>query len=134
MSYIKQTWVTGEVITADKLNHMEEGISAANGAHLKSLNIVNNTSADLTLYNVIVDGYWNEKTVSSSGTEVVQYVTPASGLPLIPFIVGIDGDLTDATVTTPDGITFMGEGQNELYVVASAADGATVTIASGGGQ
>lgn len=29
MSYEKYTWVTGEVITADKLNHMEDGISAA---------------------------------------------------------------------------------------------------------
>ena len=26
MSYEKHTWETGEVITADKLNHMEEGI------------------------------------------------------------------------------------------------------------
>lgn len=26
MSYEKQTWVNGEVITADKLNHMENGI------------------------------------------------------------------------------------------------------------
>ena len=29
MSYTKYTWVTGEVITADKLNHMEDGIEAA---------------------------------------------------------------------------------------------------------
>lgn len=29
MSYTKYTWVTGEVITADKLNHMEDGISTA---------------------------------------------------------------------------------------------------------
>ena len=28
MSYEKQTWVTGEVITAPKLNHMEGGIEA----------------------------------------------------------------------------------------------------------
>lgn len=28
MSYEKQTWVTGETITAEKLNHMEDGISA----------------------------------------------------------------------------------------------------------
>lgn len=27
MSYTKYTWVTGEVITADKLNHMEDGIA-----------------------------------------------------------------------------------------------------------
>ena len=31
MSYDKQNWVTGEVITADKLNHIEEGIENAGG-------------------------------------------------------------------------------------------------------
>lgn len=31
MSYEKQTWETGEVITADKLNHMEDGIENAGG-------------------------------------------------------------------------------------------------------
>lgn len=29
MAYDKQTWVTGEVITANKLNHMEDGIANA---------------------------------------------------------------------------------------------------------
>ena len=28
MSYEKQTWVTGEIVTADKLNHMEDGIAS----------------------------------------------------------------------------------------------------------
>lgn len=27
MSYEKQTWQTGDIITAEKLNHMEEGIT-----------------------------------------------------------------------------------------------------------
>lgn len=31
MSYEKQTWVTGEIVTADKLNHMEDGIAASGG-------------------------------------------------------------------------------------------------------
>lgn len=31
MSYEKQTWVNGEVITADKLNHMENGIGEGSG-------------------------------------------------------------------------------------------------------
>lgn len=31
MSYDKQTWVSGEVITATKLNHMEDGIDSASG-------------------------------------------------------------------------------------------------------
>lgn len=29
MSYVKNTWNTGDVITAEKLNHAEEGIEAA---------------------------------------------------------------------------------------------------------
>ena len=32
MSYEKQTWTTGETITAAKLNHMEEGIEDAGGS------------------------------------------------------------------------------------------------------
>ena len=31
MAYEKQTWTTGEVITADKLNHMEDGIAGEGG-------------------------------------------------------------------------------------------------------
>ena len=32
MAYEKQTWVTGETITEEKLNHMEDGIEAAGGS------------------------------------------------------------------------------------------------------
>lgn len=32
MSYEKQTWECGETITADKLNHMEEGIENASSS------------------------------------------------------------------------------------------------------
>lgn len=31
MAYEKQTWVTGEVITKEKLNHMEDGIANGGG-------------------------------------------------------------------------------------------------------
>lgn len=31
MSYTKQTWATGDTITAEKLNHMEGGIAGAGG-------------------------------------------------------------------------------------------------------
>ena len=33
MSYTKQTWATGDVITASKMNHMEDGI-ASGGAYV----------------------------------------------------------------------------------------------------
>ena len=32
MAYTKQTWETGDVITAEKLNHMEDGIGGTSGA------------------------------------------------------------------------------------------------------
>lgn len=35
MSYEKQTWTNGDVITAEKLNHMEDGIAGAGGGILK---------------------------------------------------------------------------------------------------
>ena len=31
MSYTKQTWQTGDIITAEKLNHIEDGIEGLNG-------------------------------------------------------------------------------------------------------
>lgn len=38
MAYEKQTWNCDDVITADKLNHMEDGIeSASSGGVLQSL-------------------------------------------------------------------------------------------------
>lgn len=32
MSYVKQTWQTGDVVTSAKLNHMEDGIAAGGGS------------------------------------------------------------------------------------------------------
>lgn len=32
MSYEKQNWATGDIITADKLNHMEDGIAGADNS------------------------------------------------------------------------------------------------------
>ena len=34
MSYTKQTWQNGDIITAEKLNHMEDGISEGGGGAL----------------------------------------------------------------------------------------------------
>ena len=57
MEYEKQTWVTGNRITAEKLNHMEDGISSAQGGGGTSEPLIvkasNNTSGTL-------DHTWNE--------------------------------------------------------------------------
>lgn len=38
MAYEKQTWVTGEVITKEKLNHMEDGIADSGGSFVIGTN------------------------------------------------------------------------------------------------
>ena len=44
MAYSKQTWVTGDTITAEKLNHMEDGIDAGGSNYL--LKIVVDSSSE----------------------------------------------------------------------------------------
>ena len=59
MSYEKQTWVNGEVITADKLNHMENGIGEGGGGnYLDDVMWVNITTQDGRTWSA--DKTWNE--------------------------------------------------------------------------
>ena len=44
MSYTKQTWNTGDVITAQKLNHMEDGIGGGNPFFIINLTYDEKTS------------------------------------------------------------------------------------------
>ena len=41
MSYTKQTWQTGDIITADKLNHIEDGIGNGAGNLVPTFTIQN---------------------------------------------------------------------------------------------
>lgn len=54
MAYEKQTWITGEVITEEKLNHIEDGIAGAGGG------------IDTVFVAVDQDVKTQEKTVTSS--------------------------------------------------------------------
>ena len=53
MAYSKQTWVNGDIITADKLNHMEDGIENIGG------NILEIGSRDEGS-KMILDKTWNQ--------------------------------------------------------------------------
>lgn len=50
MAYEKQTWTTGEVITAEKLNHMEDGIAGAGGSTIEPITITITYNSDTETY------------------------------------------------------------------------------------
>lgn len=56
MSYTKQTWTDGEIITDDKLNHMEDGIADAGGGNqIEYLHF-----QDLTTHPLVLDKTYGE--------------------------------------------------------------------------
>lgn len=72
--YTKQTWKNGDVITEDKLNHMEDGIANAGGAL-----IVKEKSYDESTGRAILDKTWKEiKSAMDRGT-IVLYRSETSG-------------------------------------------------------
>ena len=54
MSYEKQTWKTGDTITADKLNHIEDGISTY------MIRITDQLDSSGSTISSIIDKTWNE--------------------------------------------------------------------------
>ena len=55
MAYTKQTWQTGEVITAEKLNHIEDGIAEGNGAEIIDIVQTGIDSTNKPLFNLSYD-------------------------------------------------------------------------------
>lgn len=56
MAYEKQTWSCGETITADKLNHMEDGIMESGGGSTLVVNYVEEDGSGCSIY----DKTWQE--------------------------------------------------------------------------
>ena len=78
MSYTKQTWETGDVITADKLNHMEDGIADAGGGGALTIGCIITTSGNKTYYTL--DKTWKEiHDAYVGGTPCVVSITSDEG-------------------------------------------------------
>lgn len=56
MSYDKQNWQTGDVITANKLNHIEDGIAGAGGGGVLVINAYYDEQTD----KATLDKTWQE--------------------------------------------------------------------------
>lgn len=67
MAYVKTTWETGDVITAEKLNNMESGIETADGQ-----SFILHVEYDETETYLVLDKTWTEiATALGSGKRVV---------------------------------------------------------------
>lgn len=101
MSYEKQTWQTGDVVTSAKLNHMEDGIAAAGSGGGGGAFIVNATIDDTDPENIVVTSI--DKTAEDvynavqSGAVVVAHISLAFAtnvyvLPLSKYMPAADDD------------------------------------------
>ena len=63
MSYDKQTWVNGDVITAEKLNHIEDGISGSGGSNALICEYDYNVRHTNKTFGEIKDAFLSGKTV-----------------------------------------------------------------------
>lgn len=61
MAYTKQTWNTGETITADKLNHMEDGIASSGGCDTDTFKITG-----------IINQQTGERSLNKTYSEIVE--------------------------------------------------------------
>ena len=75
MAYTKQTWTNGDVITAEKLNHIEDGISGSGGSNALICEYDNDAGHTDKTFGEIKDALLSGKTVlfkteedSESGT------------------------------------------------------------------
>ena len=98
MSYTKQTWATGDTVTASKLNHMEDGIAGA-GGYDAEVTITGEDYSNLT--GTIVSG--NYATLSS--------MISNNTLPVLKMNI-----LSPSTGVNFGGTVFQGEGMIEFGV------------------
>lgn len=113
MAYEKQTWTTGEVITQEKLNHMEDGIEDA-------YELPTVSASDNGKFLGVVDGVWSvvnggggdtgyecTETVTELFNETVTTAKPAEEAPSAQANLAYSESITADTLTiTFDGVEY----------------------------
>lgn len=85
MAYVKQTWACGDEISAEKLNHMEDGIFSANSGGGTGGSVLNVTFSDEPITASIGDIYFGNHTAQEvidtfeNGGIVIFSGTPSEG-------------------------------------------------------
>ena len=73
MSYEKQTWQTGDIVTADKLNHMEDGIESSGGVFCVTFNYDDEPSGEGYFTNVTQDHTFEEAMTAYNAGKLVVF-------------------------------------------------------------
>ena len=118
MSYTKQTWASGDVVTAEKLNHIESGIESA--AELPAVSAADNGDV-LT----VVEGVWGKAAPSGGGGGGgAFYVTFNGDNP-----VGNEGEYTNVVAdhTLEEAVAAYNAGQPVIFRMGGETDGETWT-------
>lgn len=116
MAYTKTTWQTGDVITAEKLNHMEDGLAIAGGTL-----VIGGFTYDTE--NEIIgtaDKTWQEiDNALTAGARCVIVVSTNGGHYLM--------NITGAYVDDGDYCINGNNGYNNFVAIATSADGYPAT-------
>lgn len=119
MSYVEQTWATGDTITAEKLNHMESGIAESGGG--SSAMFVTGTTSSMT---ITLDKNFTEiKTAFFAGTPVFITVSDtANGIAETASVIDVRESI-DAYETF-DGLVhcFLNQANGVVSFEATSAD------------
>ena len=105
MSYEKQNWKNGDVITETKLNHMEDGIATGGGVFVVGGTIDGNT--------MTLDHTWQE--IYDVGACLLRHADPDGGYSCALLISVYEEDGTY--------VCRFAYGQREMDFVADSADG-----------
>ena len=133
MSYTKQTWNTGDVITAQKLNHMENGIASLSGYDFVLNEGLDGFSADgLSLDEMCEKGALSLRAcrynMGHSRFEAFQTDVSESDVMFYFYTVGEEPDSIEVT---EDEITTYIHGQATIYTY-TYSDGHYTLTPSGG--
>lgn len=132
MSYTKTTWASGDVVSSEKLNHIEQGVyDASNGTLI--INVTpdaeandGSCTADKTLAEIL-DAYNNGKLPIT-----VFYTNPTAPLILTPKVIA---EMTGVGASAIFNITMFGELNGEYvietYAVTFVNTGSDDTVAFG---
>ena len=117
MGYTKQTWQTGEVITAEKLNHIEDGIAAGGDSDVSTADLTIDNSANGAAFTLYVPCVVSEggETITTSSAYVESYSTIVCKV----FIYKGTATIAYEDNDTPSDITIEGDisYEDDLYFI-----------------